>query len=251
MKIVLIGGTGLIGTKLAGRLRDAGHEAVPAAPSTGVDTLTGEGLAEVLTGADVVVDVSNSPSFEDVAVLDFFQTSGKNLLAAEAAAGVGHHVAVSIVGADRLPDSGYLRAKLVQEALVEDSPVPSTILRSTQFFEFLGAIVAGGTTGGEIRLPDALLQCVAADDVATTLAELAVGEPLRGTVELGGPEALPFAEFAQRWLANRGDSRRVTADPHARYFGTELQTSSLVAGPGARRGRVQLADWLTTPAALR
>src|SRR5689334_10703478 len=251
MKIVLIGGTGLIGSKLAERLRTAGHEAVPAAPSTGVDTLTGEGLAEVLTGADVVVDVSNSPSFEDVAVLDFFQTSGKNLLAAEEEAGVRHHVAVSIVGADRLPDSGYLRAKLAQEALVEGSSVPSTILRSTQFFEFLGAIVAGGTEDGEIRLPDALLQCVAADDVAATLAELAVGEPLRGTVELGGPEALPLAEVDRRWLANRGDERQVTADPHARYFGTELRTSSLVAGPDARRGVVHLTDWLSTPAALR
>ncbi|HEV7188178.1 MAG TPA: NmrA family transcriptional regulator, partial [Blastococcus sp.] len=197
------------------------------------------------------VDVSNSPSFEDVAVLDFFQTSGKNLLAAEEAAGVGHHLAVSIVGADRLPDSGYLRAKLVQEDLVEGSGVPFTILRSTQFFEFLGAIVAGGTEGGEIRLPDALLQCVAADDVAATLAELAAGEPVRGRVELGGPEALPFAEFAGRWLAHRGDDRRAIADPHARYFGTELQTSSLVAGPGARLGHVHLADWLATPAALR
>jgi len=251
MKIVLIGGTGLIGSKLAERLRDAGHEAVQAAPSTGVDTLTGEGLAEVLTGAEVVVDVSNSPSFEDVAVLDFFRTSGKNLLAAEETAGVRHHLAVSIVGADRLPDSGYLRAKLAQEALVEGAAVPFTILRSTQFFEFLGAIVAGGTEGGEIRLPDALLQCVAADDVAATLAELAIGDPVRGTVELGGPEALPFAEFAQRWLANRGDPRRVTADRHARYFGTELQTSSLVAGADARRGAVPLAEWLTTPAALR
>jgi uncharacterized protein YbjT (DUF2867 family) len=251
MKIVLIGGTGLIGSKLAGRLREAGHEAVPAAPSTGVDTLTGEGLADVLTGADVVVDVSNSPSFEDVAVLDFFQTAGKNLLAAEETAGVRHHLAVSIVGADRLPDSGYLRAKLVQEALVEGSAVPFTILRSTQFFEFLGAIVAGGTDGDDIRLPDALLQCVAADDVAATLAELAVGDPVRGTVELGGPEALPFAEFAQRWLANRSDGRRVAADPRARYFGTELQTSSLVAGTDARIGRVRLADWLQTPAALR
>jgi uncharacterized protein YbjT (DUF2867 family) len=251
MKIVIIGGTGLIGTRLGERLRTAGHEAVAASPATGVDTLTGEGLAEVLTGSDVVVDVSNSPSFEDVAVLDFFQTSGKNLLAAEEAAGVGHHLAVSIVGADRLPDSGYLRAKLVQEDLVEGSGVPFTILRSTQFFEFLGAIVAGGTEDGEIRLPDALLQCVAADDVAATLAELAAGEPVRGRVELGGPEALPFAEFAGRWLAHRGDDRRVIADPHARYFGTELQTSSLVAGPGARLGHVHLADWLATPAALR
>src|SRR6478609_6397069 len=177
MKIVLIGGTGLIGSKLAERLRTAGHEAVPAAPSTGVDTLTGEGLAEVLTGADVVVDVSNSPSFEDVAVLDFFQTSGKNLLAAEAEAGVRHHVAVSIVGADRLPDSGYLRAKLAQEALVQGSPVPSTILRSTQFFEFLAQTVDAGAEGDSVRLSTGLMQLVAADDVAAKVAELATGAP--------------------------------------------------------------------------
>ena len=251
MKIVLIGGTGLIGSKLKQRLEGAGHEAVAASPATGVDTVTGEGLAEVLTGAQVVVDVSNSPSFEDQAVLAFFQTAGKNLLAAEEAAGVRHHVAVSVVGADRLPDSGYLRAKVVQESLVEASPVPFTILRSTQFFEFLGAIVSGGDDGDAIRLPDALLQSVAADDVADTLADLAVAEPLQGTVELGGPEALPFVEFARRWLANRGDERTVTADPNAHYFGTRLQTDSLVAGPEARLGRVHLADWLGTPAALR
>src|SRR3954466_4973953 len=172
MKIVLIGGTGLIGTKLGERLRDAGHEAVPAAPSTGVDTLTGEGLAEVLTGADVVVDVSNSPSFEDVAVLDFFQTSGKNLLAAEEEAGVGHHVAVSIVGADRLPDSGYLRAKVAQEAEIEAGDVPYTILRSTQFFEFLSQTVEAGAEGGTVRLSNGLMQLVAADDVAATAADL-------------------------------------------------------------------------------
>lgn len=251
MKIVLIGGTGLIGSKLVERLEASGHEAVAASPTTGVDTLTGEGLAAVLTGAEVVVDVSNSPSFEDAAVLDFFQTSGKNLLAAEEAAGVRHHLAVSIVGTDRLPDSGYLRAKVVQESLVEASAVPFTILRSTQFLEFLGAIVSGGADGDEVRLPDALLQAVAADDVADTLADLAVGEPLRGKVELGGPEALPFVEFAQRWMANRGDERTVIADPRARYFGTELQTSSLVPGPQAGLGQVHLADWLRTPAAVR
>jgi uncharacterized protein YbjT (DUF2867 family) len=251
MKIVIIGGSGLIGTKLRERLGAAGHDAVAASPATGVDTLTGQGLAEVLTGAEVVVDVANSPSFEDLAVLEFFQTSGKNLLAAEEAAGVRHHVAVSVVGADRLPDSGYLRAKVVQESLVEASPVPYTILRSTQFFEFLGAIVSGGADGDGIRLPDALLQSVAADDVADTLADLAVTEPLHGRVELGGPEALPFVEFARRWLANRGDERTVTADPQAHYFGTRLQPDSLVAGPQARIGRVHLADWLGTPAALR
>lgn len=251
MKIVIIGGSGLIGSKLRERLQSSGHDAVPASPATGVDTLTGAGLAEVLTGAEVVVDVSNSPSFEDLAVLEFFQTSGKNLLAAEEAAGVAHHVAVSVVGADRLPDSGYLRAKVAQESLVEASSVPFTLLRSTQFFEFLGAIVSGGADRDGIRLPDALLQPVAADDVVDTLADLAVAAPLMGRVELGGPEALPFAEFARRWLANRGDERTVTADPDARYFGTRLQTDALVAGPDARIGRVHLADWLGTPAALR
>ncbi len=251
MKIVLIGGSGLIGSKLVERLEASGHEAVVASPSTGVDTITGEGLAAVLTGAEVVVDVTNSPSWEDAAVLDFFQTSGKNLLAAEEAAGVRHHLAVAIVGQDLLPDSGYLRAKVVQESLVQASAVPYTILRSTQFFEFVGGIVAAGTDGDEVRLPDALLQPVAADDVADTLAELAVGQPLQGRVELGGPEALPFAEFARRWMANRGDERTVVADPQIRYFGTKLQTRSLVTGPQARIGRVHFADWLRTPAALR
>ena len=250
MKVVLIGGSGLIGTKLAERLEASGHEAVVASRTTGVDTLTGEGLDAVLAGAEVVVDVSNSPSFEDTAVLDFFQTSGKNLLTAEEAAGVRHHLAVSVVGADLLPDSGYLRAKVAQESLVRESAVPFTILRSTQFFEFLGAIVDAGTDGDVVRLPVALLQPVAADDVADTLAELAVGEPLRASVELGGPEALPFVECARRWMANRGDQRTVVADAQARYFGTELQTSSLVPGPQARLGRVHLADWLRTPAAL-
>jgi uncharacterized protein YbjT (DUF2867 family) len=250
MKVVLIGGSGLIGSKLAERLEASGHEPVVASRTTGVDTLTGEGLDAVLSGAEVVVDVTNSPSWEDAAVLDFFQTSGKNLLSAEAAAGVRHHLAVSIVGADLLPDSGYLRAKVAQESLVRESAVPFTILRSTQFFEFLGGIVDAGTDGDVVRLPVALLQPVAADDVADTLAELAVGEPLRASVELGGPEALPFVECARRWLANRGDHRTVVADPQARYFGTELQTTSLVPGPQARLGRVHLADWLHSAAAL-
>jgi uncharacterized protein YbjT (DUF2867 family) len=250
MKIVLIGGSGLIGSKLVERLEASGHEVVVASPSTGVDTLTGQGLAAVLTGAEVVVDVTNSPSWEDAAVLDFFRTSGKNLMPAEEAAGVRHHLAVSIVGVDLLPDSGYMRAKMVQESLVQASAVPYTILRSTQFFEFVGGIVAAGADGDEVRLPDALLQAVAADDVADTLADLAVGQP-RGIVELGGPEALPFVEFAHRWMANRGDERTVVADPQARYFGTKLQTRSLVTGPQARIGQVHFADWLRTPAALR
>jgi uncharacterized protein YbjT (DUF2867 family) len=251
MKIVLMGGSGLIGSKLAQRLEASGHEAVVASRSTGVDVLTGQGLAAVLRGAEVVVDVTNSPSFEDEAVLHFFRTSGRNLLAAEEEAGVRHHLAVSIVGLDRLPDSGYLRAKVVQESMVTASTVPFTILRATQFFEFVGAIVASGTEGDEVRLPDALLQVVAGDDVADTLADLALAEPSGGVVELGGPEALPFVDFAERWMSNRGDERKVVADPQARYFGTRLETSSLVPGPQALIGRVRFADWLRTPAALR
>jgi uncharacterized protein YbjT (DUF2867 family) len=216
-----------------------------------VDTYTGRCLAAVLAGADVVVDVGSPPSSEDGAALDFYPTAGKNLLAAEEAAGVRHHVAVSIVGADRLPASGYLRAKVLQESVVEACAVPFTILRVTQAFESLGGIVDGGTDGDEVRLPDALLQAVAADDVADTLADLTVGEPLRGRVELGGPEAGPFVEFARRLMAARGDERKVVADPHARCFGTELQKSSLVPGPQARLGTLHLADWLRTPGALR
>ena len=251
MRIVVIGGTGLIGSKVVQRLAAAGYEAVAASPATGVDTLTGAGLAEALAGAQVVVDVANSPSFEEAAVMDFFRTAGTNVAAAEKAAGVTHHVAVSIVGADRVPGSGYLRAKVVQEEVVQSSGVPWTILRSTQFFEFLGSIVQGGTDGDVVRLPAARMQPVAADDVADTVTALATGEPENATVELGGPEALPIAELAQRYLANRGDERKVIADPHARYFGAELADGDLVAGPQARVGTVRLADWLRTPAALR
>ena len=251
MKVVVIGGTGLIGSKVVQRLTAAGHEAVAASPASGVDTMTGDGLEEAFTGADVVVDVSNSPSFEDAAVLDFFTTARRNMAAAEKAAGVRHHVAVSIVGADRLPDSGYLRAKVAQEALVEGSGVPFTILRSTQFFEFAGGIAQAGTDGDVVRLPEAQLQPVAADDVADTVAGIATSEPAHGTVELGGPEALPFADFVRRYLVNRGDEREVVTDPHARYFGTELSDGELVAGPGAHHGTVTLAEWLQTPAARR
>lgn len=251
MKVVVIGGTGLIGSKVVQRLTAAGHEAVAASPASGVDTMTGAGLEQALTGADVVVDVSNSPSFEDAAVLDFFTTAGRNVAAAEKATGVRHHVAVSIVGADRLPASGYLRAKVAQEAVIEESGVPWTILRSTQFFEFAGGIAQAGTDGDVVRLPDAELQPVAADDVADTVAALAMSEAARGRVELGGPEALPFADFVRRYLANRGDERKVVADPHARYFGTELSDGELVAGPGAAHGTVTLTEWLQTPAAHR
>ena len=245
MKIVVIGGTGLIGSKLVERLRAEGHEAVPASPNTGVNTITGEGLAEVLTGADVVVDVANSPSFEDAAVLDFFRTSGTNLLAAENSAGVRHHLALSVVGADRLPDSGYLRAKLAQEELIKAAGVPWTILRATQFYEFLGAIAGAATTDGTVHLSPALLQPVAADDVAATLAGLAVGAPLTATVELAGPQATPMDEIVGHYLEATHDDRKVTADPHARYFGAELDDKSLTPGENPLLGAISFTDWLT------
>jgi uncharacterized protein YbjT (DUF2867 family) len=249
MRIVVIGGSGLIGSRLVARLGAAGHDAVAASPSTGVDTLTGQGLPEVLAGTDVVVDVSNSPSFADDDVLHFFQTSTSTLLAAERAAGVGHHVTLSIVGADRVPGSGYMRAKAAQEQLVQAGGVPWSILRSTQFFEFVGSIVARSTDGDVVRLSDALLQPVAADDVVEALADVATGRPVGGTVELGGPEALPIAEFGRRWLRNRDDQRDVVVDRSVGYLGAEVDDKSLVPGPGARQGRIRFADWLTTPAA--
>ncbi len=244
MKTVVIGGTGLIGSKLVERLRAEGHQAVPASPNTGVNTITGDGLAEVLTGADVVVDVANSPSFEDAAVLDFFRTSGTNLLAAEKAAGVRHHLALSVVGADRLPDSGYLRAKLAQEELIKAAGVPWTILRATQFYEFLGAIAGAATTDGTVHLSPALLQPVAADDVAATLADLAVSEPLTATVELAGPQATPMDEIVGHYLEAIHDDRKVTADPHARYFGAELDDKSLTPGDNPHLGAISFTDWL-------
>ncbi|MFI5937688.1 SDR family oxidoreductase [Actinoplanes sp. NPDC051494] len=247
MKIVVIGGTGLIGSKLVHLLGRAGHEVVAASPDTGVDTLTGHGLAEVLTGARVVVDVSNSPSFADADVLDFFRTSTGNLLAAEKVAGVAHHVALSVVGADRLPDSGYLRAKVAQEALIEQGGVPWTILRATQFFEFLRAIAASATDGDTIRLTPRLFQPVAADEVASTLAELATGTPSGAVAELGGPETFPMATLVERYLAAAGGdepARKVIADPATGYFGAVLDDTSLVTGPGARIGAIGFPDWL-------
>jgi uncharacterized protein YbjT (DUF2867 family) len=245
MKIVVIGGTGLIGAKLVSDLRQRGHEAVAASPSTGVNTLTGEGLAEALSGARVVVDVANSPSFEDGAVLSFFETSGRNLLAAEKDAGVGHHVALSVVGADRLPASGYLRAKTAQEVLIKGSGVPYTIVRATQFFEFAGGIAQSATEGETVRLPSALVQPIVSDDVAAALAEVAVGPPLNGTVELAGPEAIPLSEFVQRFLTATRDPRTVTPDVHARYFGTELDDRSLTpSGANPRLGPTRYDDWL-------
>jgi uncharacterized protein YbjT (DUF2867 family) len=244
MKIVVIGGTGLIGSKLVNNLRQRGHEVVAAAPSSGVNTLTGEGLAGALAGARVVVDVANSPSFEDRAVMEFFETSGRNLLAAEAAAGVGHHVALSVVGADRLPDSGYLRAKVAQERLIQASRIPYTIVRATQFFEFVGGIAQAATEGNTIRLSSALMQPIVSDDVAAALADVVVGEPRNGTVELAGPEPIRMDELVRRFLSAKRDPRTVTTDAHARYFGTELNDQSLTPGANPRIGPTRYGDWL-------
>lgn len=244
MKIVVIGGSGLIGTKLIRHLQEKGHETIAASPNTGVNTITREGLAGALSGAQVVVDVANSPSFEDKAVLEFFETSGRNLLAAEAAAGVEHHVALSVVGADRLPESGYLRAKVAQEALIRASKIPFTILRSTQFFEFVAAIAQSATKGNDVHLSPAFLQPIASDDVARTLADLTVGKPANGIVEVAGPEKVPLDEIGRLYLSATGDRRRVIADVHARYFGTELNDKSLTADDNAILGQVRFADWL-------
>ena len=249
MKIVVIGGSGLIGTKLVNNLREHGHEAVAASPASGVDALTGAGLAEALTGTQVVVDVTNSPSFEDAAVLKFFETSTRNLLSAEAAAGVRHHVALSIVGADRSPDSGYMRAKIAQEKLIKAATVPYTILRATQFFEFIGRIADESTEGNTVRLPSALMQPVAADDVAAALARVAEGEPVNGMVELAGPEPIRMDELARRLLSAKHDARQVTADVHARYFGAEVNDQSLTPGDNPRIGPTRFAEWLSKSAA--
>jgi uncharacterized protein YbjT (DUF2867 family) len=245
MKIVIIGGSGLIGTKLVNKLRDSGHEALAASPTSGVNTLTGVGLSEALVGAAVVVDVSNSPSFEDAAVLSFFETSTRNLLLAEADAGVGHHVALSVVGADRLPDSGYMRAKVAQEALIRSAKVPYTIVRATQFFEFLGAIAGSSTDGGTVGLPPARMQPIPADDVAAALADVAVGTPVNGIVELAGPEPLPMDELVRRFLSATDDARPVIADARARYFGAALHDSSLVPGDNPRLGSTRFERWLS------
>jgi uncharacterized protein YbjT (DUF2867 family) len=248
MKIVVIGGTGLIGSKLVDKLRKDGHDPLAAAPNTGVNTLTGEGLSEALKGAQVVVDVANAPAWGDAEVLDFFQTTSRNLLAAEAAAGVGHHVTLSVVGAERLTESGYMRAKVAQEDLVKAGPIPYTIVRATQFFEFIGRIADSGAVGDTIRLSPALIQPESADDVASTLADVAVGAPLNDTVELAGPEAFRLDELAQRVLKATGDPRQVTADAHARYFGAELDDRSLSPGDDARIAPTHLEDWLSQSA---
>jgi uncharacterized protein YbjT (DUF2867 family) len=249
MKIVVIGGTGLIGANIVNRLRSNGHETVAASPSTGVNVLTGQGLAEALAGAQVVVDVANSPSFEDRAVMDFFQASGRNLLAAAKAAGVEHHLILSIVGADRLPDNGYFRAKVAQEGLVRASGLPYTILRATQFFEFIEGIIDTGEREGAIRLSPALIQPIAADDICAVLADLAVGAPQNGIVEIGGPDRFPLDELARKFLAARHDRRQVIADVHARYFGSELDDRSLVTGDAALRGPTRFHNWLSRTSA--
>jgi uncharacterized protein YbjT (DUF2867 family) len=245
MKIVVIGGSGLIGTKLVNKLRELGHEVVAASPTSGVNTITGEGLAEALAGAQVVVDVANSPSFEDKAVLAFFETSGRNLLAAEAAAGVGHHVALSVVGTDRLLQSGYFRAKMAQEDLIKASKVPYTILRSTQFFDFMGGIAQSATDGQTVRLSPALMQPVVSDDVAAALADVTLGAPVNGTIELAGPEQFRLDELVRRFLSANQDARQVVADVHARYFGAELNDHSLVPGDNPRIAPTRFEDWLS------
>jgi uncharacterized protein YbjT (DUF2867 family) len=246
MKIVVIGGSGRVGSNVVHRLDAQGHDAVPASPATGVDTITGEGLADVMAGADVVVDVSNAPVWDDDAVLEFFTSSTRNLLAAERDAGVRHHLAVSIVGADRLPDSGYLRAKVAQEAEIAAGTIRYTILRATQFFEFLPQIAEAGAEGDSVRLSTGLMQFVAADDVAATVADLATGPPVGGRVELGGPEALGIDAWAQRLFGATGDERTVVGDPHARYFGTELRGGELTPGDGARIGTIDFETWFAT-----
>jgi uncharacterized protein YbjT (DUF2867 family) len=247
MKIVVIGGTGLIGSKLVALLRQRGNEVLAASPDSGVNTITGEGLPEALAGAQVVVDVANSPSFEDAAVLKFFETSGRNLLAAESAAGVRHHVALSVVGADRLPNSGYLRAKVAQENLIKASGIPFSILRSTQFFEFVNRIADAATEGNTIRLPTAFVQPIISDEVVAVLADVTLGTPVNGTVEVAGPEKVRLDDLVRRALYTNNDVRQVKGDVHARYFGTELDDESLVPiTQAARLGTTRFDTWYSS-----
>src|SRR5690349_3341783 len=244
MKIVVIGGTGLIGSKAVAILRQSGHEVVAASPKSGVNTLTGEGLKEAMAGTQVVIDLSNSPSFEDKAVLEFFETSGRNLLAAEGAAGVRHHVALSIVGTDRTADNGYFRAKVAQEKLIKTSGIPYTIIRSTQFLEFLGGIAASSVVGNVIRISPGLFQPIASDDVAAIVADVALTAPRNGIVEIAGPERAPFNDIIARYLKAVGDPREVVRDPEARYFGGQVEQHSLVPLGEARLGRIGFDEWL-------
>ena len=245
MKIVVIGGSGLIGSKLVNNLRPLGHEVVAASPSSGVNSITGEGLAKALAGAQVVVDVSNSPSWEDKAVLEFFETSTRNLLAAEAATNVRHHVALSVVGTDRLLESGYFRAKMAQENLIKASKVPYTIVRATQFFEFVKGIAQAATEGQTVRLPPALMQPIVSDDVAAALADVAINAPVNGMIELAGPEPIRQDELVRRFLSANKDARKVATDVHARYYGIELNDQSLTPGDNPRIGPTRFEDWLS------
>ena len=249
MKIVVIGGSGLIGSKLVPKLREQGHEAVAASPSSGVNSITGEGVAEALKGASVVVDVTNSPSWEDAAVMEFFETSTRNLLTYGAAAGVKHHVALSVVGTERLLTSGFFRAKMAQENLIQGSSNPYTIIRATQFFEFVKGIADFSTEGNNVRLPLALIQPMAADDVASAVGRVATGSPVNGTVEVGGPEKFRLDELARQFLAAHKDRREVVADPHARYYGVELSERTLLPGDDARLGETRFKTWLAQSAA--
>ena len=247
MKIVVIGGSGLIGSKLVRKLREQGHQVVAASPDTGVNTLTGEGLAEAIAGAAVVVDVSNSPSFEDAAVLKFFQTSTGNLLKADAAAGVGHHVALSVVGTDRLSESGYFRAKIAQEKLIRGSSIPYSIVHATQFFEFIKRIADDATVGNTVRLAPVLIQPMAAEDVASAVARISVGSPVNGIIEVAGPQQFRLDDLIRRFLSERDDPREVITDPHARYAGAELGERTLVPGDDASLAEIRFDDWLSQP----
>jgi uncharacterized protein YbjT (DUF2867 family) len=249
MKIVVIGGTGLIGSKLVSKLREQGHEAVAASPASGVNSVTGEGLADALKGASVAVDVTNSPSWEDAAVLKFFETSTRNLLTYEAAAGVGHHLALSVVGTERLLESGFFRAKMAQENLIKASSIPYSIVRATQFFEFLKGLADISSDGGKVRLPHVLFQPMAADDVASAVGRIAVGPPVNGTVEIGGPEQFRLDDLVRRRLAKLKDPREVVADPTAGYAGAKLSERTLVPGNNARLGETRFETWLTQSAA--
>jgi uncharacterized protein YbjT (DUF2867 family) len=251
MKIVIIGGTGLIGSKTVERLRKRGHEVIAASPNTGVDTITGAGLAEALAGAEVVLDLANSPSFEDKAVLDFFETAGRNLLAAEKVAGVKHHVALSVVGTERLQESGYFRGKLAQERLIKAGSVPYTIVHSTQFMEFLGGIVKSGTVGDVVRLSPAYVQPIASDDVADAMTDVALSAPANGTIEIAGPERVRLSELVVRYLAAIKDPRPVEADPEARYFGARLDETSLVSDANPRLGAITFEQWFATSTAAK